>query len=513
MDIKVYPQNNKWHYHLALLAVLLLLLVLTYYPTFKSIVAIWSRSDTFAHGFIIAPITLWLIWRIRAQLGATEPRVNYIGFLLLAGLGLVWLLATYVDILAIEQLAVVMMIPVLVFTLLGWATTSLMAFPLFFLIFSVPLGEELTPYLIDITADFTVMMIQLVGIPVYREGTFFQLPTGSWSVVAACSGVRYLIASVTLGVLFAYLTYQSPIKRGIFIAVSFVVPVIANGLRAFMIVMIGHYSDMSLATGVDHLIYGWLFFGIVIAVMFYVGSFWRDGDKEIKSRGWRIKVGNLGAFSVASKLVVVMTALALIVWPAKAFYGNQAVDLSRASQIEIVISDGWIKNPAPSLAWAPSYHGLDREHVSGYQNSLAQQVDLYVGYYVDQRQDSEIGNYNNVLVAEDDEVWRVVEKISPEMMRASDNTDMSFAILSNGTHRVLVGYLYYVDGKVVTNKYKTKLIQMKVKMFGGRNDGAIIAFTAVQQNDLNETIKLIEQFSSVALPTVKSALDATGAGL
>jgi hypothetical protein len=55
-----------------------------------------------------------------------------------------------------------------------------------------------------------------------------------------------------------------------------VVPVIANGLRAYMIVMIGHLSGMALATGVDHLIYGWLFFGLVMFIMFWIGSYWRE---------------------------------------------------------------------------------------------------------------------------------------------------------------------------------------------------------------------------------------------
>jgi exosortase A len=144
------------------------------------------------------------------------------------------------------------------------------------------MGEGLIPPLMDFTADFTVGMVQLTGIPVYREGTFFQLPTGNWSVIEACSGVRYLIASITLGTLYAYLTYTSYLKRTLFIIASIIVPIIANGLRAYMIVMIAHLSDMKLALGVDHLIYGWVWFGIVIFIMFFIGSYWRDSEEENK---------------------------------------------------------------------------------------------------------------------------------------------------------------------------------------------------------------------------------------
>ena len=96
-------------------------------------------------------------------------------------------------------------------------------FPLAFMLFAVPVGEFLVPPMMEFTADFTVAAIRLTGIPVFREGLFFTLPTGAWSVVEACSGVRYIIASLTLGCLYAYLSYVSYLKRSNFYSVCFVV--------------------------------------------------------------------------------------------------------------------------------------------------------------------------------------------------------------------------------------------------------------------------------------------------
>ncbi len=156
------------------------------------------------------------------------------------------------------------------------------AFPLAFLFLGVPFGEAFLPRLMDWTAEFTVGALRLSGIPVYREGNFFAIPSGQWSVVEACSGLRYLIASLTVGALFAYLNYQRMRKRVLFVALSIVVPVLANFLRAYMIVMIGHLSNMKLAVGVDHFLYGWVFFGIVIGLLFWLGSFWRDPAPSIE---------------------------------------------------------------------------------------------------------------------------------------------------------------------------------------------------------------------------------------
>ena len=99
-----------------------------------------------------------------------------------------------------------------------------------------------------------------------------------FEVAVACSGIRYLIASIAVGTLFAYLTYTKTHKQIIFILFSIFLPILANGIRAYGIVAIAYYSDMKYATGVDHLIYGWIFFGIVIMLMFWIGGMFADKE-------------------------------------------------------------------------------------------------------------------------------------------------------------------------------------------------------------------------------------------
>jgi exosortase len=142
------------------------------------------------------------------------------------------------------------------------------------------------PSMMQWTADFTVFALQLSGVPVLREGLQFVIPTGSWSVVEACSGVRYLIASFMVGTLFAYLNYRSSWRRAVFMLVSLLVPIVANWVRAYLIVMTGHLSGNELAVGADHLIYGWVFFGIVIGLMFMIGARWTEPDLPAAIKGF-----------------------------------------------------------------------------------------------------------------------------------------------------------------------------------------------------------------------------------
>ena len=150
-------------------------------------------------------------------------------------------------------------------------------------------------------------------------------------MVEACSGVRYLISSITLGCLYAYLTYRSTLRRALFIGLSIVVPIIANGLRAYMIVMIGHLSGMELATGVDHLIYGWLFFGLVMFVMFWIGSFWREDVATASApaasacrAGVRLPADRAPARRAACRPWWRGVLLVCALWPALALLGERA---------------------------------------------------------------------------------------------------------------------------------------------------------------------------------------------
>lgn len=266
--------------HVLGLLALLLAWLLCFWPTLHSMVEIWQRSDTYAHGFLIFPISLFLIWRKRTQLAVTGLNSSNLALLPLLLLILGWFFADAVAVNVFKQLSVVLMLPMLVWLSCGWNILRLLLFPFAYLIFAVPMGDGLVAPMQNITADITVYALQLSNIPVFRDGLYLATPTGMFLVAEACSGVRYLIASFALGTLYAYLNYQSRLKQLLFCLFAIVLPILANGIRAYGIVLVAHLTDMQHAVGVDHLIYGWLFFGLLMFFMFYIGSFWADSTRE-----------------------------------------------------------------------------------------------------------------------------------------------------------------------------------------------------------------------------------------
>ncbi|MBK8768245.1 MAG: exosortase A [Burkholderiaceae bacterium] len=268
----------------------LLATTLLFLPSWRSMALIWWTNETYTHGMLVPLATLWLAWREREALeGRALANLRPLGALACAG---GWVVARLGGVNTVEHFAVVASIPCFFVLCFGTRIAWQIAFPLAFLVFAVPFGEFLMPWLMDRTADFTVMAIQVSGVPVYREGRLFVLPSGRWSVVEACSGLRYLLAAIPLGLLYGYLNFRSFRSRLIYLALVIAIALTANWVRAYLIVMIGHLSSMRLATGVDHLIYGWLFFGVVMGAAFWLGPGAEPGGAHERPEPTRLAPAN-----------------------------------------------------------------------------------------------------------------------------------------------------------------------------------------------------------------------------
>jgi len=506
--------------HPVLLTLVTLASFLTiYYQTVWSMVATWHRSETYAHGFLILPFVAYMIWIKRRSLAAMKPETNLSALAGLFVLGFCWFVAELVSVQVVKQYTLVAMLPLIVAVMLGYRMMFAMAFPLAYLFFAVPFGEILIPPLINFTADFTVWALQLSGIPVYREGTFFSLPSGNWSVVEACSGLRYLIASVTLGTLYAYLTYQSLNRRLMFILLSIIVPIIANGIRAYLIVMTGHLSDMTLAVGVDHLIYGWLFFGFVMFILFWIGSFWRE-DIGNSQESDRLPVqGNAGGTNQISIGNSLLTACAVIVtgviWPAYAAYLNDAREeqASMAFDLMLVSEHDWQISDQPISGWEPVYVGNPVKFYQRYVNAKQQEVSLFITYYPVQKQGDELISFANVLVPEMDKTWRNIENSKETVEVNSRTLTLNQAKIKSYATQMLVWRWYMIGGaeEMVTSRYMAKALLAKHRLLTGREWGAEVVMAAPYRINPSEAESVLEQFLSDMLSEIENAVVNTDA--
>jgi exosortase A len=499
---------KPWVPGILALAIVWMVLILLLEPAGSSMVAVWDSSETYTHGYVIMPIVLWLIWRDRHAVLATPARPDPWALIPALMASLLWLGGRVVGAQVAEHYALVLLLIISVWALFGRAMARALAFPLFFMLLMVPAGDSLVEPLIHFTADFTVGTVRLLGIPVYQEGTFLTLPTGQWSVVEACSGIRYFLASIVLGWLYAYLTYRTWWKRLAFGVASIVVPILANGLRATIIVLLGHYSSMTLAVGVDHLIYGWIWFGVVMLIMFWVGVRWRE-DLEVAPGGDVDK-------AIAQPRPAFTVAVALIVLVAVAPTYERGITSkppipSPLSRWEPPAA--WHAADQPVTPWRPRWRGMDDERVHHGTRGNSR-VMLFLAWYGAQRQGAELINSQNVLVTEDNSEWRKVYESPATVTLTGGELAIQRALLMSPVtgQRLLAWYWYRIDGEDGASSIKGKL-RLALSKLAGRGDAAVgILVAAPYQEKPEEAEPALKAFLEETRPSLYRVIDAARSG-
>ena len=495
-----------WSFIAVLVSSAIFWMLAWYGETVQSMVATWLHSETFAHGLLIVPISAWLVWRRRYAIRALNPRPNFWMLLPLVLVGFAGLLGHLASVMVVQQYCLVLMILLLAATILGNQVVRELAFPLLFLLLAVPFGEVLLPVLMEHTADFVVFSLRLTGIPVHREGLYFTVPSGNWSVVEACSGLRYLIASLTLGFLYAYLTYRSLARRVVFVMLSVVVPIVANWLRAYIIVMIGHLSSMKHAVGVDHLIYGWLFFGVVMLILFWLGSFWREDHVSLEAMPDSVlSVPISQSALMAIVAATIASAGAVSVWPALALHLHESRARTQPALQAPSPAGGWQPAPGHLTDWTPRFLNpsarISQVYIQG-----ERRVELYMGYYHNQRQGREMISSLNTLVRSNDKVWGSLGESHRVLMFNDNEVSAIETKLKRQSTHLLVWHWYWIDGQYTSNPYWAKLLQAKSQLLGRGDDGAVIIVSTEFDLNTGEAVDRLQDFVKVMSPGIATSL-------
>ena len=444
----------------------------------QSMVRVWHESKTFEHCFLIVPVVCWLFWQKRQALMQTEFQLSYWPVLLQVLPAMLWVVGQAAQIALFEHVALVMSLQLILWFWLGSARTKHVRFALFFLIFCIPFGEELVPMLQTITADLTVFFVRLSGIAIYREGLYLTIANGMFEVAEACSGIRFLISSIALGFLFAYLNFATRWKQVAFVLFCCLFPIIANGIRAYGIVLIGYLSDMRYATGADHLVYGWLFFSCVLLTLFYVAYQFADKAPDAPVG----KTANLSATAspIQSLLTLCMLSIMLLQgwWITTISHGDalitQPIYLNKDYQ-SIGLSSWGITFPHAKQQVLARHSGTD--------------IEVYVASAAIGFAGNDFINFNNRLY--DNTHWSLV---SQQVSKIDSNKQLAQLELVNlyGMSRSL-SYWYCIEGYCNQSLSKIKLLESFYVLTNKKAEVILTAILAKTPADSAQQIALISQ--------------------
>lgn len=489
------------------LALTLLWVVGCYWSTAQEVADIWLRSDTFAHGIIVLPAFAWLVWDARDRVGALQPQpVGWLALPILAA-GLLWLLGGMVSVAAAQHLALFVMLVSGFVGVLGWRLSRVLLFPLLFLFFGLPIGEFMVPTLMHYTAEVTVWALRLSGVPVYQDGLHFVVPNGRWSVVEACSGIRYLTASLMVGALYAYLNYTSRKRRLMFMLVALVAPILANWLRAYMIVMLGYLTDNRIGTGDDHVFYGWILFGLVILSMFWLGARWH----EPRTPTVQIEPSAVGGQRRTSWLGMVPLAIAIAVFPPVLKQLDAPVPDFLVQLVAPAPATGWVAPAASGIDYRPTYLGARADVFQTYAaNGDRLPVGFFAAWYVGQREGSEMIAWENGATSPRQ---REISVVRSAQTLEVDGLSVRENLISTPQGRVLTWHWYRINGHTLVGDAEAKLRLALDRLLGRSDESAVVVLATPEGLDEDAARARLQAFLASHAAVIEQVVEAPSKSL
>ncbi|UVI38983.1 exosortase A [Qipengyuania spongiae] len=314
--------SSDWHRALTMLVIAAPALVLLAMREWGEMAHQWWNIATYSHILLIPFIVGWLAWDRRADLARISPQTSWIGVTLFVAACALWVAGRASGINLLAHAGGVGMLQAAILAILGVRAAALLALPLGMMVFLVPFGQEIVPPMQAITARLAIVLTHWSGVPAETNGIFINTPAGLFVVAEACSGVNFLIAAFAIGVLVCFTAFDSWARRAAFMAASILVPILANGVRAWGTIYVAQSQGIEFAAGFDHIVYGWIFFAIVLAILiggarpFFqrvpeeAGLSVEETDRNPIVRTLQRGDGRFGPVFTAMALIAVVTAIA-----------------------------------------------------------------------------------------------------------------------------------------------------------------------------------------------------------
>jgi exosortase len=247
------------------------LLGVLYFKVFTGLVTDWIHLPDFSHGFLVPLIPLYIIWEKRDLLKTTPVQPANSGLIiLLAGLILLVLGTAAAEFFTMSFSLLAVLAGVIAF-LCGYQYLRILLFPILFLIFMIPLPsilvDKLTFPLQLFASSFAVSCIDLMGIPVLREGNVIHLANTSLEVAEACSGIRSFVTLLGLGTAFAYFAQKATLARIFLILSCIPIAILVNAFRVALTGILASYFGPSVAQGFFHTFEGYFLFVMALVLL------------------------------------------------------------------------------------------------------------------------------------------------------------------------------------------------------------------------------------------------------
>jgi EpsI family protein len=503
---------KRWPVHIP---VLLALFVIIYAPTMAALVRMWWSSDDYSHGFLVPFIALYLVWLKREQLSRLPAAPNlWIGLPVMAAAGLLFILGDLGGVVLLQELSMIVMIAGLAALLFGAAHLNVLALPIAYLLFMVKLFGEgpdgfHRPFQL-LASDIGVWLLHAFGFSAYQDGIYIHLPRITLEVAAACSGVRFLVSIIAIGIPLAYMTQKGWTRRIGLVSFAVIIAILANGLRVALIGVWAYNGDVDIH-GPRHVLYGtfvsWVGFIALFAGAWFLSS-GREGEarravpqttaheqigrepilhRERMSQDGRMMRSSLSA-------IVLLCAVGGYYY----FHGVTPFPLQTDLHTFPSVIGEWQGEVLDPRTETLRVDGADEALTRIYRDPAGRAVTLYIGYFDDQIQGKELVGYKTSW-----KFHRGETKVTiPTEAGRTHLVNQAMLPDSGGSRAVL--FWYDFNGRIIASRYEAKLWTIWDALTRGRTNGALVVVSApVEQRDHIERVFDDERrFIHDAMPSI-----------
>lgn len=247
------------------------LLLVCYWPVLQRLASDWMNDEDMGHGMLVPPVALFIAWQRRDEILAKSYSPNWWGLVIVV-LGALQLLAATLGVeFFVARTAFLVSLVGVIVTVGGWPLLKELLFPLFLLVFMIPLPaiiyNQITFPLQLLASRFAEVFLGLLGIPVLRDGNILETPNQRLSVVEACSGIRSLFSLTFLALVYAYFFDSKVWMRWVLLVLTIPIAILVNAFRVTLTGLLGEHNP-ELAKGAFHTAEGWVVFVAALVLLF-----------------------------------------------------------------------------------------------------------------------------------------------------------------------------------------------------------------------------------------------------
>lgn len=457
--------------HLALLLLPLAAATILMWPTLKGVLAVWASDGTYSHGFLLAAVCLWLIWRDRRRSPWPAPTIWWPGLLLTGTLVAVYLVALLAAVDVLQRLLILPLYLAVTATLIGKSPARRLLFPALLLLLAIPVWGLIIPLLQKMAVATVSTVLDWQGLPVVIHTNHIRIPEGTFEIAQGCSGLRYLLVAGAVTLLWSHLYLRRWRDRILYNLVGIAAALMTNWIRIYWLILIGHYTRMQSPLMEDHNMFGWYIFAGMLVPLLWLG-------RRLPQR--QPAPASTTTLSVAPQSNAGPTILALLVSAGLLLplhWRDRPESREALAFHPPIVSQPWRLQAPAAGSWQPLYLGLDQDWHLQYANDRGR-YRVYLGWYDHQRDGAELNNHANRLAPRG---WNVATPVSPCPAKA-----LCREVVFQGEPHVVVRW-HVVNHREVGSILAEKWQQLLAEV-GGSPGAGVLAFETACHPDCHSSL-------------------------